>query len=119
MDGPILHLTGSGGSALPAGSYAIRVTTEAGASAVTCPVTDSATRTTCTGDSSALKATGTGTLEIVVLGEPKTMRVYVSRDGTEIAARSFTATYEDRETNGGGCGTCRFVSVTPNPTTEL
>jgi hypothetical protein len=98
--------------------YEIRVTTEAGAVDVKCDRTN-ATTPTCTGDTEALRVEGTDPLQVTVSGDPKSFRVYVSIDGTEVAARSFTAKYEDREVNGSGCGFCRFVTVTPEPTIEL
>jgi hypothetical protein len=99
--------------------YEIRVTTEAGASGVTCDRTGSASSTGCISNSPTLEAIGTDNLELVVSGDPKTIRVYVSIDGTEVAARSFTASYQDREVNGPGCGICRIVTVTPEPKIEL
>jgi hypothetical protein len=62
---------------------------------------------------------GTDSLQVTVSGDPKSFRMYVSIDGTEVAGKSFTAKYEDREVNGAGCGFCRFVTVTPDPSIEL
>jgi len=99
--------------------YEIRVTTEAGASGVTCDFTDPVSPKICVTRSPTLQVGESNAPEIVISGDPKTIRVYVSKDGSEIAARSFTVKYEDREINGPGCGACRFVTVTPEPKIEL
>lgn len=116
---PHISVRGAGGGALPAGMYEIRVTTEAGATGATCDRTPSAMVTGCISNSPTLQVTDGATLELVVSGDPKTIRVYVSIDGTEVAAHSFTAKYQDREVNGPGCGYCRIVTVTPEPKIEL
>ena len=116
--GPRITLAGSGGGALPAGMYEVRVSTDAGAVAVTCDRTDRIAPKDCTG-SPTLLSEGTDPLVITVTGDPTSFRVYVSIDGKEVGARSFTAVYEDREVNGAGCGFCRFVTVTPDTTIEI
>ena len=116
---PHVTITGSAGGGLSPGIYEIRVTTEAGASGVTCDRTNPTSPASCTGGSPNLQVGDADILDIAVSGDPKTIRVYVSKDGTEIAARSFTVKYDDREINGPGCGTCRFVTVTPEPKIEL
>jgi hypothetical protein len=116
---PSISISGAAGGALPAGMYEIRVTTEAGASGVTCDRTDATNPKICVANSSTLQVAESNAVAISVSGNPKRIHVYVSKDGTEIAARSFTATYEDREVNGPGCGICRIIAVTPEPKIEL
>jgi hypothetical protein len=116
---PSVSVTGTAGGALPPGMYEIRVTTEAGASGVTCDRTDPASPKSCVSKSPTLQVPDSDIVEITISGDPKTIRVYVSINGTEVAARSFTAKYADVEVNGPGCGTCRNITVTPDPKIEL
>jgi hypothetical protein len=113
---PLISISGANGGPVPPGTYEFRVTTEAGAEAITCDLTDPMSPTaSCTNAPSTSGTVSGGVVDISASRDPKTIRVFVMKDGTEIAARTFTATYEDREINGPGCGTCRLVSVTPDP----